>query len=180
MQAKEVLVNLTEEYFPFQEGERFSFDLLPGLNAFELRAFSRKLPGQLPAEIKELLAYSRGFDFYAFDRIDFTRMGFELEGAFEYPLDLTNDAFDNHWIVDVHPVTGEWGKIFYVCHDPTVIVLQAHGLSQFLSQISQLAKGEEVNWINYIREDAARNVWEEKASLMTIAQALKKGLSQKS
>lgn len=160
MRPKEVLQTLLETYFPYAEGERFSFDLLPALNAFELRKFSLSLEHALPPEISELLAYSRGFDFFAFDRIDFTRQEFELSGAFHNPIDLTKDAFDNHWVVDIDPDNGNWGKVFYVCHEPAVIILQAHDLAQFLSQIAYLARGEEANWINFIKEDAAKHVWE--------------------
>lgn len=173
MRPKEVLRDLLEGHFPYAEGERFSFDLLPALNAFELRKFANRFEHPLPSEISELLAYSRGFDFFAFDRIDFTRQDFELSGAFEDPIDLTKDAFDNHWIVDINPVDGSWGKVFYVCHEPAVIVLQAHNLAQFLSQISMLAKGEEANWISFIREEAAQHVWESNKNLIPASQALR-------
>ncbi len=174
MRPKEVLVSILETYFPFAEGERFSFDLLPALNGFELRKFARRFSYPLPEEIKELLSYSRGFDFYSFDKIDFTRQEFELEGAFTNPIDLTNDAFDNHWIIDIDPEDGSWGKVFYVCHEPAVVVLQAHSLAQFLSQIGSLAKGEEPNWIQFIREDAAKAVWESPDKLMSKEQAMRK------
>jgi hypothetical protein len=174
MRPKEVLQTLLEEYFPYAEGERFSFDLLPALNAFELRKFSRSFSHPLPPEISDLLSYSRGFDFFAFDRIDFTRRDFELSGAFHDPIDLTKDAFDNHWIVDIDPEDGSWGKVFFVCHEPTVIILQAHDLAQFLSQIASSAKGEQPNWINYIKEDAAQQVWESVDKLIPREVAIRK------
>ena len=175
MRSKEVLQSLFEDYFPYAEGERFSFDLLPALNAFELRKFARRFEHPLPPEISDLLAYSRGFDFFAFDRIDFTRHDLELAGAFEDPIDLTHDAFDNHWIVDINPQDGSWGKVFYVCHEPSVIILQAHNLSQFLSQIASLAKNEEPNWINFIKEESAKHAWEAKDKLIPRDIAVRKG-----
>src|SRR5689334_8432785 len=45
------------------------------------------------------------------------------------------DGFGNFWVVDVDPETGVWGAVFFACHDPSVIVVQAPDLATFLQQL---------------------------------------------
>src|ERR1043165_5700900 len=48
---------------------------------------------------------------------------------------MLGDGCGNYWIVDVNPQTGAWGTVFFGCHDPSVIVVQAPDLQTFFTQL---------------------------------------------
>lgn len=147
--------------------------LLPGLSQQELAQFRKQLGGFIPADIEELLLYSAGFDYSpGFDHesvgsVRFTgHYGFEFVEAFPRSITLLPDGCGNFWVVDINPESGAWGAVFYACHDPAVIGVQAPELATFLSQILEPAESNPKNALNYVRKEAAYRIWREDPWLM--------------
>jgi len=68
---------------------------------------------------------------------------FEFESAFPRGLPIAADGAGNFWVVDVAS-DGSWGPLFFVAHDPPVIVVQAADIASFIDQVFGAREGGEV------------------------------------
>ncbi len=165
MTPKELLLKVSGEAFTDQRGRTGKIQLEPGLAKEGIAEFERKLGvSSLPAEIRELVEFSRGFrlpegkiggppiESFEFAKgmdlkVDFTavsKAGYDF-GAGEIPcgIVLCQDNCGNSWVVDVNVKTGEWSPVFYWCHDPYVLICQARTLADFLAELFKLYRGQE-------------------------------------
>lgn len=106
--------------------------LRPALSEEELRAFEKTLPGKLPAEVAELLRYTAGFHSECIGEIDFTATvhRFEFKEIAPHGIALAVSNEGNFWVVDIHE-NGDWGNVFFFCHDPPVAIIQFDTLLAF-------------------------------------------------
>jgi hypothetical protein len=157
--------------------------LKPGLSEEEIAGFQSQLPGPLPCEIRDLLTYSAGFDAPSVQllksrclgdtaQVLFTgHEGFELAEAFPGAVPLLPDGCGNFWVLDINSHSGAWGSVFYACHDPAVIVLQARGLEEFLLQLLAPSTSEPKYAVPYVHEEAVRFIWKEDPWLVSVQDA---------
>jgi hypothetical protein len=166
------LEELILEEFIDDEGEPYHVELLPGLLADELAALMTQAPtGTLPQEIKELLIYSKGIEFGWLQEIRFDAFSdFGRLGLFPSCVELTHDGAGNYWVLDINKV-GQWGAVFYVCHDPQVIVRQANNLLDFLGQIQEHGRFKSTSQFDDVYERLSVKIWEERKSHMGLVEA---------
>ena len=75
--------------------------------------------------------------------------------AIPCPLAILGDGVGNFWVVDVDPTNGRWGVVFYVCHDPPVVAIQAANLATFIGQ----ATDQESSALSDFAGPAVTNIW---------------------
>ncbi len=166
---------------PKQILKGFSRDvaLMPGLSEVEIAEFQKRLSGPLPADIAELLRYSAGFDFQLNLRrtpVGFVRfaggdeVGFPGD-ALPCPISLLGDGYGNYWVVDLDAVSGKWGMVFFICHDPSVIAVQAPDVATFLLQILDPPKSNPANALAYVRKEAVTRIWKNDPWLVSVHEA---------
>lgn len=111
-----------------------SLRLKPPLLDPQLSERLLQLPGSLPAEIRELVAFASGFVYEPFGEVAFlpTQI-FGFTEIVPFGLQLASDECGNSWVVDID--AGTWGPILFFSHDPPVMVIQAPNLSSFIEQI---------------------------------------------
>ena len=109
---------------------------MPGLPSIDVAELQKSLPSPLPDEIIELISYSAGFDISPNRSLRFTGVpGFSFASLLPYSVALLGDGAGNFWAADINPLNGAWGPIFFVNHDPPVIVLQEVNVGSFISQL---------------------------------------------
>jgi len=150
---------LTEQYFTEDEDE-YKVELKPGLTEQQIDELAKKLPaGQIPAEIRELLAFASGFEFLPLEEIAFDGLGqFGFEEFFPNSVQLAGDGFGNFWILDVDKY-GNWGNVFYVCHDPATIVKHSDNLAQFIEHVNDFGKNGSNSNLDIIHEKVVMDIW---------------------
>jgi len=80
-----------------------------------------------------------------------------LEEVFPHALPIAHDGFGNCWIVDV---TGEgWGGVYYVCHDPPVVVFQLPDVEAFLVEVGRFREPGRRNEIDQVHDEHASDLW---------------------
>lgn len=159
---------------PKQILEKFSHcvTLRPGLSEREIDHFEQQLQAPIPDEIHQLLLYSAGFEFKPFGTVRFTgHEGFELAEVFPRSVPVLPDGCGNFWVIDINPQNGEWASVFYACHDPAVIVVQAGDLATFLSQLLDPSKSEPRDAVNYVHDEAVRLIWKSDPWLVSVQDA---------
>lgn len=156
MTPKQVLLRAQAETLTDQNGIRAELIIEPGLSEDEIHALESKRGLRFPREIRELIEFSRAFTLrkpwssHEFPWVRPEGLAVELSGRSwtGYPgwatpdsqapeprgLELVTDLCGNPWVIDVGP-QGDWGRVFFVSHDPPLIAYQAHDLAAFLSDV---------------------------------------------
>lgn len=150
---------LTEQYIS-EDGDEYKIEIKEGLNEEQIDELANRLPkGQIPYEIRELLKFTSGFEFLGLEEVTFDGIGqFGLEEFFPNSVQLTGDGFGNFWILDVD-TNGNWGNVFYVCHDPAVIVKHSDNLTQFIEHLNDFGKNGNKSHLDIIHEKVVMDIW---------------------
>ncbi|UZR95966.1 SMI1/KNR4 family protein [Chondrinema litorale] len=160
------LKSILDNQYKFEDGDAYRVELLEGMNQSEIEELKRNLPNQhLPTEIEGLLKFCRGFEFYGLEEVRFDSFGhFGFEEVFPNSIQLTGDGFGNFWILDIDS-KGNWNEVYYVCHDPAVIVKHSNDLTQFIEHVDEFGRvGDESN-LDIIHEQIVFNIWNEKVGI---------------
>ncbi len=155
------LKNISLNEYIDEDGNEFGIDLLAPLSPEQIDALRQNCPKQnLPADITELLQYAAGFEFGPLQTISFDALDmFGLEQIFPRSIQLAGDGFGNFWILDLLS-DGSWGKVFFACHDPAVIVLYANDLAEFIYYLDEFGKDETSSHLNTIHEQTVFDIWQ--------------------
>src|SRR5687768_9328666 len=116
-----------------EDGELIQLTLLPPMTDDELEQLRSRLPCVLPEHIRDLLKFCRGFEGSPADPVDLAgELPYEQVEIFPHGLPIAGDGFGNFWVVDLNANSGDFGPIYFACHDPPVIALQSISLAKFL------------------------------------------------
>lgn len=160
MTPTQQLNSILSNNYENEDGDQFKIELLAGLNDSEIFELKAKLPNNhLPNDIEELLRLCKGFYFESFDEVNFDSFGdFGFESLFPNSIELAGDGFGNFWILDISH-EGDWKSVYYVSHDPPVVVKQADNLSQFIRQIDEYGKDQINSVIHEVHEIVVFEIW---------------------
>lgn len=160
MTALEQLKSILTEKYRSEDGEPFEITLKPGLQDTELEVLAKAYPTEvLPAEYGELLHFASGFEFYGVDEVTFDGLGqFGFEEFFPCSIQLASDGFGNFWILDVSE-NGILGAVYYICHDPAVVVKHSDSLAQFIQHVNDFGKNGPKSHLDIIHEDTVHTIW---------------------
>jgi cell wall assembly regulator SMI1 len=140
-----------------RRGGRLKFQLRPGLSEQQIADFEARLPGPIPPDVRDLLYFASGFmigtggglpHYFEELLVDFTGADESVQylqdslGAIPCPVYVAGDGAGNGWAVDVHAGTGAWGAVFYVCHDPPVMLVHSKDLATFISDALDLGRAD--------------------------------------
>jgi len=167
MTPKQQLESIISNQYESEDGDLFKVELLIGMSESEIENLKSQLPkNNLPHEIEELLRFSKGFEFLGLEEIRFDSYGyFGFEEMFPYSIQLAGDGFGNFWILDIDS-NGNWNSVYYVCHDPAVIVKHSENLAEFIKHVDEFGqKGNQSN-LDIIHEKTVMDIWSEKVGIM--------------
>lgn len=98
-------------------------------------------------------------EFSGLEEVTFDGVGqFGFEEFFPNSVQLVRDGFGNFWILDVDK-NGSWGNVFYVCHDPAVIVKHSNNLTQFIEHVNDFGKNGNTSNLDIIHENVVMDIW---------------------
>ena len=150
---------LNEQYVT-EDDEEYTVELKEGLSEEQINELAHVLPSrQIPPEIRELLKFASGFEFSGLDEVTFDGVNqFGFENIFPHSIRLAGDGYGNFWILDVDD-KGVWGHVFYVCHDPAVVVRHSDNLSEFIKHVSEFGKMRNESNLDIIHEKIVNGIW---------------------
>ncbi len=188
MRPREVLERAQSEHFtwvdyyvegdkevPFdaekEEGQDVKLVMLPPLSEDDLRVFEQKLSGPLPGDVLNLLRLASGFDIMT-DNVSFTAWGpWGYDFLLPHVIVLNSDGRGNSWVIEVNTETGDWRHVWFVCHDPPVLVYQCETLSEFIDAVLDEYRYEKCvaghRSILYHIDDLCHKVWRNRRKLPT-------------
>lgn len=160
--TREIIQSALEQKLIDKNRKPVRVRLLPGLTTEEVGDFDRSLPVPLPDDVRDLLKFCSGIE-GTLDKIDFTgralRDAFGLDFLLPHGLAIAQDGCGNCWAVDLQPNSGNWGPIYFCCHDAPVVLLQAATVQQFVSEIFKIYIPPHKSLIDDVHEDRLFNVW---------------------
>ncbi|MBP6022174.1 SMI1/KNR4 family protein [Ferruginibacter sp.] len=167
MTAIEKLKAILNNQYISEDGNSYKIELLEGLNDTDIENFKSQLPKKyLPTEIEELLKFSKGFNFEGLEEVRFDAYNsFGFDEIFPHSIQLAGDGAGNFWILDIDS-NGNWKSIYYVCHDPAVIVKHSENLSEFIEDVDEFGKKGADSNLGIIHEKIVMDIWNEKIGLM--------------
>ncbi|QES87373.1 SMI1/KNR4 family protein [Rhizosphaericola mali] len=161
MTPTEKLKLIMAEQYVSEDGDEYKVELKEGLTDQQIDELAKALPtGQISTEIIALLKFASGFEFYGLEEVTFDGIGqFGFEDFFPNSVQLAGDGFGNYWILDVDK-NGNWGNVFYVCHDPAVIVKHSDNLTQFIEHVNDFGKNGNSSNLDIIHEKVVFDIWQ--------------------
>jgi hypothetical protein len=171
MTPLEQLRSILDENYISEDGDAYKIELSPGLTEAAIDALAARLPtGQIPPDIRELLRFSSGFHMHGLEEVRFDGNGFGFEEFFPYTIELAGDGAGNFWILDVGE-DGSWNSVFFVCHDPAVVVKQSNGLAEFIKHVDEFGKKGRNSSLDVIQERTIFEIWEGDGGFIAIEDA---------
>jgi len=169
MKPVDLIRDAQSEKLTDEDGERIELSLLPGLDDAGLQAFEESLPCPLPAEMREVLRFCRGFESVVADLVDFTGqdMMFEQRTVFPHGVPIAADGFGNFWVADLSPASTTFGPIWFACHDAPIILYQSADATTFLSELFKACQPPYESLVDDVHEDRLRNVWRTNPGVLT-------------
>jgi hypothetical protein len=151
-----------------EDGKSSKLELLPGLSQEQISALEVRLPCSLPNDIRDVLNYTSGFNNSPVNSVDFAGdLSFGFEEAFPYGLPVAEDGLGNFWVIDLVSQSQEWGPLFYVCHDPAVVVYQADSLETFVKDILKFANPPYQADIDRVLQEFSYAIWKNNPNVLS-------------
>jgi len=169
MSPLQQLQSMVDETYVTEDGEEYKIELKPGLSDQEIDELAGSFADKVPADIRELLRFAKGFEFHILDEITFYG-GTGLEEFFPDAIEIARDGAGNGWIVDIDK-EGHWNKVFFICHDPAVVVLNSMDLTEFLQQLQAYGKKPTGSHLNTIQEQTIFDIWQKTPGFIDIETA---------
>ena len=149
--------------------------LLPPLSQAEFSQLEAAIPCKVPREIQEVLGITRGL-VPSLHLVDFSGLSLieevEVSDMCPYGLPIAGDVYGNFWVVDLLPFSKDWAPVYYVCHDPPVLVLQANSFEEFVAQLMDHSMKEPGGFIEQVHENLAHKIYSENPNVVSFENAI--------
>lgn len=171
MNAFEELNKLIAQTYTDDDGNAYEAELMPGMLETEVELFANTLPGKkIPQEIEDLLLYSTGFSFYGLGEVSFVGLDEDVGDLFSDVLanyiSLASDGFGNYWCLFIKE-DGTWEGVYYISHDPFVIVKHSENLAEFIHHVAEFGRNEQESHLDFIHDTRVFEVAENDEGLMS-------------
>jgi hypothetical protein len=172
MAALEQLKAILNNRYETEDGDEYQVELKQGLSDEQIDNLAKQLPtGHIPNDIRDLLKFASGFEFSGIDEVTFNGIGqFGFENVFPHSVQLAGDGFGNFWILDVDN-KGNWGHVYYVCHDPAVVVKHSEDLAEFIKHVDEFGKQGSQSHLDTIHEKTVMDIWSINNGFIDVEQA---------
>lgn len=149
-----------------------SLESAPPLSETDIEDVSRRAGVALPREVVELLRRCGGIE-GALGQVDFSgrTIEFEAEDLFPHALAIASDAEGNFWVSDVTSDASEVAPVFFVGHDPPVVLYQSPDLEHFVRELIRMGQSPHRSLIDDVREDRSFEVWRRNPGTVSRAEA---------
>lgn len=157
----EIIKKLKEAIFVDEDEYEYQLDFQDGMSNSDIEHLKSQFPNKtISTEIIEILKFTKGWDGYGLDMINFGSIGqFGLWELSSNSLTLRQDGYGNNWILDLDK-NGKLGKVYYACHDPAVFVIHSQSLNEYLNDLLEFYKNPVKCHLNEIHDQTVMIIWD--------------------
>ena len=76
---------------------------------------------------------------------------------------MGHDGFGNYWVLDINS-QGQLGKVFYACHDPSVLVIHSQSLNEYFHHYLEFCTNPSTSYINEIHEQTVVDILDQQSN----------------
>jgi hypothetical protein len=140
--------------------EHSGLELRPPLPHDAVDTLEAELRVPLPSDLRTLLERMGAIDGSPLATMDFTGRSFDVEVGDMFPsgLPIAQDGSGNHWVLDLTPDAAP-PPVFYVSHDPPVVLLQSPDLGHFLTEVFRKFDPPRTSLVDDVHDDRIFRVW---------------------
>lgn len=163
----EIIYKLKESTFMDEDGEEYHLDFQEGLSDEEINSIIDQFPdNHISEELVEILKETKGWDGgYGPEMVYFDSIGvFELTDLSPFSISLGTDGFGNYWVLDIKE-NGELGKVFFVCHDPAVLVINSQSLNEHLNHLLEYYENPTKSNLISMDTDLVFDIWKQEYNM---------------
>jgi hypothetical protein len=144
-----------------EDGDEVEFELAPAVPPGDIERLADEVGVPLSRELRALLEHTAGIEGGPLATIDFTgqSLSFGAPETFPSGLPIAADGFGNFWVLDLTPDDVEAAPVFFVCHDPPVILYQSPDIGDFLQETFRMLVPPHASAVDDVHEDRLFNVW---------------------
>lgn len=173
MALRDILEQAKGTTFVDAKGQSHQINLLPPMSEGEICMLETRLNCHVPPDLRELLAFSRGID----EMLDSVEVDFGGNFSFEFELlphglPISHDGAGNFWVVDLTRSDKKDTAVFFVCHDPPVVVFQAASIEHFIVNLLEYVKTPEESAISRMQEVSTMHIWQNNPGELTRQECL--------
>lgn len=163
----------------FDTGEIETLEIRSGLSSVQLADFNALVPGPLPMDVSDLLRFASGFTLGSFE-VEFTAYNeWGHEFLLPHVVVLSDDGTGNSWAIEINHDNGDWRHIWFVCHDPPVMIYQCETLFEFINGVLDFSRLDKCltghRSILHNKEELCRAVWRDGNRSFPLASSLTTG-----
>ncbi len=182
-ELREYIEDLRGQRLIDEEGLDFQLELLPPASKDDIIRLESIIPCSLPQDIRDLLELTSGFVYTPIEALTFYNLepfahppkpsvdGGDIitnEGPdhiFPCAMPIANHGDGDQWVIDLTAQSKNWGPIYFLAHDPPVIVYQSPNLRIFIDEVIEYGK-ELAGEIADVMEFEVHQVWSDSSTGM--------------
>lgn len=163
--AAELLRSMDGREWVDEDGYATRLELLPALTDAEIDALAAAWGVPIPRDARKVLRVTRGIAPSPLESVEFSgEMAGEVAGEvpdelFPHGMPIAHDGYGNYWVADLRPGSDAFGPVFFVCHDPAVIVYQCADVAEFLDGLLVMTEAPHTGPLHFVHEQAAAEIW---------------------
>lgn len=163
---------LTRKY-ETEWGEKIQIIPRTGFSDQQIEDLVKRLPAKrIPEHMYVLLKLISGFEFFDLD-ITFDGIGaFGFEEILPGSVQIASDILGNFWMVDTDEKCN-WGPVYFICHDPAVIIKYSDDIGEFLMQLDEYGRNGESSYLFQMTGVRTRDIWKADHGFIETGTALK-------
>lgn len=172
MTLVDLLASAAERELADGAGRRVHVELRPGLGDAAVSRLQARYRAPLPSELVDALRTTSGAEQLL--GLDLTGESHSVEAGPLLPAGhpIAADGSGNFWLLDLTPDTTESAPVFFLSHDPPVLLYQAPDLEAFVAAALERGAPPFRSVIDDVREDRAYDVWGSRPGVRSRASAL--------
>ena len=172
MSLADILRSAAEREFRDPDGGAIRFELTPGLDDDRIARVQARYRVPLPAQLVDAMRVTAGAEQLL--GLDLTGESHSVEADPLLPAGhpIAGDGFGNFWLLDLTPDTTETAPVFFLCHDPPLLLYQAPDLESFVAAALGRLEPPHRSVLDEVREDRPFNVWGTRPGVLSREAAL--------
>ena len=155
-----------------EHGSVVSVTFNPGASPSEIAVVELAAGKRLPADFREILSLCSSVEGAPFE-VDFKgRMGEQFAvDIMPFSVVFAEDGAGNAWCVDISNDREVESTIYYVSHDPPMVLFQCTGIATFLEELTRAGGKFRRSALFDVAEDRLFDVWSKNPGVLTNGQA---------
>lgn len=156
-----------------RNAQALTIEVAPALSTAEIGLLEAEFGHPFPSDLRRVLGHTSSVGGAPL-ALDFTGRTMDVEAAELFPagVPIAHDGAGNFWIVDTNPDDPATAPLFYLSHDPPILLYQSDDLGGFLREVFRKLEPDQSSLIDDVHGDRLFRVWHDNPGTLDRTAAL--------